>query len=189
MPRGGLATELATSLRSLLSQLAALDLTELTDDDVHTALPELLGAVDQLCGVTSAVVGSFDTRALSDVDACRTTRTWLQAVGRMSQGAAGGWIRRARLMGNLPAVAAAAKAGQVSAEQLKVIDDLAHAIGVEKVQPTDTVLANAVRQGRQGRGGQGVRAHLRPRQPRRAQAGSARTCMTSGSLSSPGPGI
>ena len=141
MPHGGLATELATSLRSLLSQLAALDLTELTDNDVHTALPELLGAVDQLCGVTSAVVGSFDTRGLSDVDACRTTRTWLQAVGRMSQGAAGSWIKRARLMANLPAVGAAAKAGRVSAEQLKVIDDLAHAVGVEQVQPTDAMLA------------------------------------------------
>ena len=142
MPHGGLATTLVASLRDVMANLAALDVSTLTDDDVHAALPELLAAVDQLCGLTSTMVGSFDTRGLSDVDACRTTRTWLQSFGRMSQGAAGGWVRRARLMAGLPAVAAAARAGRVSAEQLKVIDDLAHAVGIEQVQPADQVLAD-----------------------------------------------
>jgi hypothetical protein len=46
--------------------------------------------------VTAAVVGSFDARGLCDADACRTTRTWSMAFGRMSQRVAAGWLTQAR---------------------------------------------------------------------------------------------
>src|SRR5262245_57968218 len=112
---GGPVGQLVGQLREVLARLAAVDPVGLVDDEVHAALPELLAAVNQAGAVTAGLVGSFDVRGLSDRDACRTARTWLIAFGRMSQGAASGWLRRARLLRQLPRLAAMARAGRVSA--------------------------------------------------------------------------
>jgi hypothetical protein len=128
-------------LRGLLTRLAGLDPVGLTDDDVRAAVPQLLAAVNQLGAVTAAMVASFDVRAVSDADACRSTRTWLVSFGAMSQGAASGWLRRGRLLRRFPRLAAAAGAGGVSAEQVEVVARLADAVGVERVVRFDPVLA------------------------------------------------
>jgi hypothetical protein len=139
--RSGSVRELVGSLRDVLGRLAGTDVTGLVDEEVHAALPELLAAVHQLGAVTSAVVGSFDARGLAERDGFRATRTWLVAYGRMSQGAASGWLERARLLRQLPALAAAAGEGLVSAEQIGRIGQLAGAVGAGEVARFDAVLA------------------------------------------------
>jgi hypothetical protein len=89
----------SSSLESVLTDLAELaagDVVSWSDEQVRTAVPALLSAVNQLNAVVAGVVGSFDVRSLSEVDGCRTTRTWLTAFGRMSQGAASPPTRPAR---------------------------------------------------------------------------------------------
>jgi hypothetical protein len=134
----------SSSLESVLTDLAELaagDVVSWSDEQVRTALPALLSAVNQLNAVVAGVVGSFDVRDLSDVDGCRTTRTWLTAFGRMSQGAASGWLSRARLRRELPALAAAAGRGDVSAEHLRKVSDLVEKVGVVAVRDFDDILA------------------------------------------------
>jgi hypothetical protein len=87
-------------------------------------------------------VGSFDVRDLADLDACKTTRTWLIGFGRMSQGAASGWLKRGRLLRQLPRLAAAAGQGRVSAEQIELVGALSDRVGVEQVVPFDGILAD-----------------------------------------------
>jgi len=126
----------------VLARLAATDVVGLADDEVHTVVPRLLAAVNQVGALTAGLVGSFDVRGLSDLDGCRTTRTWLIAFGRLSQGAAGGWLAQARLLRQFPALAAKAGAGSVSAEQVRLVVALADRVGVDKVVPFDAILAD-----------------------------------------------
>jgi hypothetical protein len=129
-------------LQAGLAELAATDPVSWSDEQVRSDLPVLLTAVNQLNAVVAGVLGTFDVRDLSEADACRTTRTWLTAFGRMSQGAASGWLSRARLMRELPALAAAAARGDVSAEHLRKVGDLVEKIGVAAVRDYDKILAD-----------------------------------------------
>jgi hypothetical protein len=129
-------------LQAGLAELAAADPVSWSDEQVRSDLPVLLSAVNQLNAVLAGVLGTFDVRDLSEADACRTTRTWLTAFGRMSQGAASGWLSRARLMRELPALAAAAGRGDVSAEHLRKVGDLVEKIGVAAVRDYDKILAD-----------------------------------------------
>jgi Domain of unknown function (DUF222) len=139
--RSGSGESSLESVLTDLAELAAGDVVSWSDEQVRTALPALLSAVNQLNAVVAGVVGSFDVRDLSEVDGCRTTRTWLTAFGRMSQGAASGWLSRARLMRELPALAAAAGRGDVSAEHLRKVNDLVEKVGVVAVRDFDEILA------------------------------------------------
>src|SRR5882672_5952160 len=102
-----------TATRDGLAALAGLDPTSWSDEAIRATLPVLLTLLNQLTLVTSVVVGSFDARGLCDVDGLRTTRTWLTAFGRMTQGSATGWLTRARLLRHFPALSAAASQGFV----------------------------------------------------------------------------
>lgn len=124
-----------------LDGLAAVDPVDASDEHVRAALPRLLAAFNQLTAVISTVVGTFDARGLSEADALRTSRTWLSAFGRMSQGAASAWLARGRLLRELPALAAAAGRGQVSAEHLRKVADLVDRLGVSAVRDFDAILA------------------------------------------------
>ncbi len=93
-------------LRAGLSGLVDTDPVGMSDAAVTAELPALLDAVNQLGAVVAARLASFDTRALAEVDGQRTTRSWLSAFGRMSQGAAAGWLSRA------PAATPTARAGR-----------------------------------------------------------------------------
>ena len=139
---GGTVGQLVDELGDVLARLAATDVVGLADDEVHTVVPRLLAAVNQVGALTAGLVGSFDVRGLSDRDACRTTRTWLIAFGRLSQGAAGGWLAQARLLRQFPALAAKAGAGSVSAEQVRLVVALADRVGVDQVVPFDAILAD-----------------------------------------------
>src|SRR5258705_13363967 len=113
-----------------LAAMAAADPVAAPDHQVHADLPAMLRAFHQLAGIIAGVVGTFDARGLSEIDACRTARTWLTAFGRISQGAASGWLSRARLLRELPALAAACARGDASSEHVSKVADLASKIGV-----------------------------------------------------------
>src|SRR5512139_2164094 len=102
-----------------LDQLATADLDAWTDQDVRDGLLALLPAANRLSAVISALVDIFNSRTLARSDGLRTTRSWLTGFGQVSQGAATGWLRRGRLMRDLPAVAAQARAGTISPEHLR----------------------------------------------------------------------
>ncbi len=126
-----------------LAALNAVDPVDLPDTQVHDEILALLSCVNQLAAAVATRIGTFDARELSQADALRTTRTWLVGFGRMSQGAATGWLNRARLLRALPALAAAAKAGTVSSEHLANVRLLAERVGLAAVREVDEVLAEA----------------------------------------------
>jgi hypothetical protein len=105
-------------------------------------LPVLLTAFHQLAAVVSGVLGAFDARDLAENDACRTAKTWLVSFGRMTPSAASAWVKRARLLGDLPALRAGALAGTVSADHLRKVLDLVDRVGLSVVVAFDEILAN-----------------------------------------------
>lgn len=133
---------LVGKLRDVLTELATFNPTKQSDDDVHAVLPELLTAINQLDAVTAITLASFDTRQLAERDGFQATRTWLTAYGRLSQGAASGLLTRGRTLRQLPALAADAGAGRVSAEQVSIVAKLAGAVGLANVARFDQVLAD-----------------------------------------------
>ena len=139
---GLVATGLAAAgLVAAVAQLNAVDVTALADQQVRDELHELLAARNSLDAAIAARVGSFDVRELADLDGLRCTRTWLTAFGRMSQGAASGWLSRARLLRHLPALAAAAAEGSVSCEHVDKVQPLVSRVGMDAVRDYDEILA------------------------------------------------
>src|SRR5262252_6200476 len=137
-------------LGNVLDELSGIDVVALPDQDVHTALPALLTALHQLSAVIASVVASFDARNLSELDGCKTTTAWLVAFARMTGPAASGWLARARLLRELPALAAAAGRGQVSPDHITRIAELARRLDVPTVKPFDTILADLAATARPG---------------------------------------
>ena len=130
-------------LRADLDELVAVDVVGLPDAMLRSGLQVLMAARNQLDAAIASWLASFDTRNLADDDACRTSAVWLRGYARCSDHAASGQVKRARLLHDLPAVAQAAGRGEVSAEHVDRIAELAKQIGVEAVQPADQILADA----------------------------------------------
>jgi Domain of unknown function (DUF222) len=129
-------------LQDALSGLTQVDPSSSSDESLRSALPTLLTAFHQLAAVVSGVIGAFDARDLSQLDACRTAKTWLESFGRMTPNAASAWVKRARLLGSLPALRAATLAGTVTADHLRRVFDLIGRVGLVAVVPFDELLAN-----------------------------------------------
>src|SRR5689334_104152 len=129
-------------LQDALSGLTQVDPSSSSDESVRSALPALLTAFHQLAAVLSGVLGVFDARDLSQLDACRTAKTWLESFGRMTPNAASAWVKRARLLGSLPALRSAALAGTVTVDHLRRVFDLVGRVGLTAVIPFDELLAN-----------------------------------------------
>ncbi len=156
------------ALRSAAAGLAAQDVTSWSDEQVRDGLLSLLTVANQLTAVISTVSASFDTRGLAEHDGFRTARSWLIAFGRMSQGAASGWLSRGRLLAQLPALSAAAHTGAVSAEQIRTVADLVGHVGIDAVQPLDEILAGVAATAGPGEVAQAcerIRAHVDPDGP------------------------
>jgi Domain of unknown function (DUF222) len=157
-----------SSLALLQAGLAGLDdasANELADGEVRSEVAALLVAVNQLTAVLSVRIGVFDARQLCTGDDFKTTRSWLVAYGRMSQGAATGWLNRARMLRELPALSAAAGRGEASAEHLAKVHALAHRVGLKEIAGADETLAGLC--GRAGpaqmqRACERIAAHLDP---------------------------
>jgi len=129
-------------MRPDLDGLAGVDVVDLPDEAVRSELLAALAAVNQLSAYVSRLADSFDRRDLSPADGFRTARAWLSAFGRQSPNAASAWLCRGRLLRHLPALAAAAGQGLVSAEHLAKVADLVARLGVETVAGYDQILAD-----------------------------------------------
>ena len=129
-------------LQKVLDELVDTDVVGLPDEDVRTALPQLLTAFNQLSALIAGVVASFDTRDLSQVDGCKTTTAWLVAFGRMTPTAASGWLTRGRLLRELPALNTAATHGEASTEHITRIAELTRRLDTPTVKEFDTILAD-----------------------------------------------
>src|SRR5262245_21622628 len=162
---GGSDGEPWAGLTAAAQALAAEDVVGWSDEQVRDGLCALLAEVNRLDAIVSTIVASFDTRNLSERDAYRTTRSWLMAFGRMSQGAASGWLSRARLQRALPALSGAALDGDVSAEHLRKVDDLAEHVGLDAVRDVEEILAGLAATAPPAdleKACQRIRAHLDP---------------------------
>jgi hypothetical protein len=129
-------------LGKALDELANTDVVGLPDEDVRTALPALLTAFNQISALVATVVASFDTRDLSQVDACKTTTAWLVAFGRMTGGTAAALLTRGRLLRELPALHHAATHGHASTEHVNRIADLTRRVDLPTAKQFDTLLAD-----------------------------------------------
>src|SRR5690349_23211732 len=99
------------------------------------------GPLGQLQDALSALT-QVDPRDLAQLDACRTAKTWLESFGRMTPNAASAWVKRARLLGELPALRAAALAGTVTIDHLRRVFDLVSRVGLVAAVPFDELLAD-----------------------------------------------
>jgi hypothetical protein len=129
-------------LGKALDELADTDVVGLPDQDVREALPALLTAFNQISALVATVVASFDTRDLSQADACKTTTAWLVAFGRMTGGNAASVLTRGRLLRELPALHAAATHGHASTEHVNRVVELTHRVDLPTVKQFDTILAD-----------------------------------------------
>jgi hypothetical protein len=123
-----------------LAAIAADDVDALSRMELREQLRLLLIAVNQLNAEVTRRVEAFDRRDLAVDDACRTTAAWLRAFGRLSGHDASGQVKRARLCRQLPALTAAAAAGEVSAEHLDRVVRLADRVGVDTVTIAEPIL-------------------------------------------------
>ena len=155
-------------VRAGLDALLAADVAVMADEAVRSELLTLLGASNQLAAVVSARVAAFDARGLAVGDGFRTAKGWLRAFGRRSGAAAAGLVRSARVLRELPALAAAAGRGEASAEHVAKVAVLADQVGVAAVREVDMVVAVAAcRVDPAGLAGlcERIRAHVDPDGP------------------------
>src|SRR5262245_24518437 len=128
-------------LQTALAGLTQVDPSAQSDQSVRTALPALVTAFQQLSAVVCGVLAVFDGRDLAELDACATARSWLVSFARMTPNAASAWLRRARLLGGLPALRSAALSGAVTPEPLRRVLELVDRVGPTAVVPFDEILA------------------------------------------------
>src|SRR5689334_19516529 len=129
-------------LQDALAGLTQVDPSSRSDESVRSALPALLTAFHQLAAVVSGVLNVFDARDLAQLDACRTAKTWLESFGRLTPHAASSWVKRARLLGELPVLRSAALAGTVTIDHLRRVFDLVGRVGLVAAVPFDELLAD-----------------------------------------------
>src|SRR5258708_31439089 len=96
------ASEVVGPLTEALASLVTLDPDTLDDQAVRASLLDLLRCQNQLDATIAGFVGVFDDRKLSVRDACRTTKQWLEAFGRLSGPAATGRMPAVEITPLLP---------------------------------------------------------------------------------------
>src|SRR5262245_15682390 len=128
-------------LQSAMAGLTQVDPSACSDESVRTSLPALLTALQQLTAVVSGVLGAFDGRDLAELDACATSRSWLMSFGRMTPNAASAWVKRARLLGGLPALREATLTGAVTPDHLRWVLELVDRVGLAAVVSFNELLA------------------------------------------------
>jgi hypothetical protein len=115
-----------SELRSLLDQLASLDLSTLdpavlTDADLLDGLPVLQHTLNQVSALQTRFTATADRRDASRVDGMVSTKTWLTGHCRVAGRDAAAMLRAGRRLEHLPRLAAAYAAGQVTAAHVEVI--------------------------------------------------------------------
>jgi hypothetical protein len=130
-------------LASALDSLDQQDLASLSDPALRQQLLALLAAGHRLHAQVARHVQAFDDRELAKADGCRSAKAWLRAFGRLSAHAASSLVNTARLLFELPHLAAAAASGTVGDEQLTRIVRLAERVGVDNVREVEPILTQA----------------------------------------------
>lgn len=146
-----------SEVRSLLDQLAVLDLADLdpaglSDGELLDGLPVLQGALNQLGALQTRCVAAADRRAATHADGMVATKTWLTGHCRIAGRDAASLLRAGRRLAHLPQLAAAYAAGQVTAAHVDVITaavtpariKVAEANGID-LATTDAILTRAAR--------------------------------------------
>ena len=115
-----------SELGSLLDQLAGLALCgatadDLTDPELLAGIPALQTALNQLTALQTRLVAAADRRQAPRADGMTATKTWLTGHCRIAGRDATGLLRAARRLTQLPQLAAAYDAGQVTAAHVNVI--------------------------------------------------------------------
>jgi hypothetical protein len=143
MGTGGVVT--AQTLRDVLRTLAAMDVTELSDESLRTELTHLVAASSQLDAVIGQRLTTFEQRNLAEIDGLRTTRTWLRGFTHLSDAAAGGLLRRARVLTELPTLAEAALGGTVTPDHVMRVAALTDRVGAGITRTVEPSLVEAAR--------------------------------------------
>jgi hypothetical protein len=129
-----------------LASLATFDPDSLDDLAVRESILVLLRCFNQLDATITRFVGVFDDRGLARQDACRTTKQWLEAFGRLSGPAATGRMRAVEITRLLPELEKAFDAGEVSSEHVNRIGLTAEEVGDEVIEQAAPALMPLARQ-------------------------------------------
>src|SRR5262245_37342852 len=130
-------------LHAVLDGLVGRDVSDLPDSSLRSDLLAVVSGLNRLQAVAASLSAAFDARGLAEADGFRSTRGWLTAFGRLSQGAATRTLHTGRLLRELPALAAVAESGAASGEHLCRVVELAEQVGVPQVREVDQALAQA----------------------------------------------
>jgi hypothetical protein len=130
------------AVQAALAQVNAIEVVDLPDQRVRDEILALLRCLNQIQGAVAARIATFDIRDLARSDAQWSCATWLMNFSSMSKGAALRWTTWSRQLRQLPALAAALRAGTVSVEQVAIVSDLVRRVGIEQVVEYDQILAD-----------------------------------------------
>jgi hypothetical protein len=158
----------AGRLSAGLDALAATDVVELDDEALREQLLDLMTAHNRTFAEIVRRLDVFDRRGLSEPDGFRTSKAWLQALGRVSGTVAHRLVKVARSLRGLPKLATATQAGEVSNEHLQQVATLVDQVGADRVaevEPTLTDAASQLDPGGFATVCARVRAHLDPDGP------------------------
>jgi hypothetical protein len=146
-----------SELRSLLDQLAGLDLASLdpdglTDGEVLEGIPLVQFGLNQLSALLTRMVAVADRREAHRSDGMVSMKNWLTGHCRISGREAASLVRDGRRLAGLPVLAAAYAAGEVTRAHVGVVTSavtpartaVAAANGID-LATTDRVLTEAAR--------------------------------------------
>jgi uncharacterized protein DUF222 len=113
------------ALSSALDALAAEDLAPLFGPALLERLRPLLVAQNRLAAEIARTVREAEVSGAAEVDGLETMTSWLRGHGHLSDARAARVVRAGRALEQLPAMAAAFAAGQVTGEQAAVLGRVA----------------------------------------------------------------
>ena len=121
-------------LRSVLDELARLDLDGLSDGELLGHLHEIVTASNRLAAHATRVTRRVDVRDAVEHDGAKTAQSWLRGHARVSGSLASRLVGQGRALEQLPQVAAAFAAGEIGADQVEVIAEIARPVNRELAQ-------------------------------------------------------
>jgi hypothetical protein len=146
-----------SELRSLLDQLATIDLSaldpdELADGELLDGMPVLQSGMNKLGALLTRFVAVTDGRQAQRADGMVSLKTWLAGHCRLSGREAAALVRDGRRLSELPALASAYAAGDVTPAHVGLVTaavtparmTVAAANGID-LGTTDAVLTEAAR--------------------------------------------
>ncbi|MGY1634006.1 DUF222 domain-containing protein [Geodermatophilus sp. SYSU D01186] len=108
-------------LSSVLDALAGDDLHALSDGELLDRTAALVASRNRLDAELARTVRTADARQAAEHDGLKSMQSWLRGHARLSGTAAARVVRGGRALAQLPALAEACAAGDVTAEQVAVI--------------------------------------------------------------------